>query len=66
MIFPPLSLAREVLRLVLDEAGHEDAVQDGLRAGGHHVRGQGGVVQRVRGRDSGDGDASCIAHNHWL
>ena len=62
---PPLSLAREVLWLVLDEAGHEDAVQDGLRGGGHHVRGEGGVVQRVRGSGR-DGDASCIAHNHWL
>ena len=34
-----MSLTSEVLRLVLDQARHQDAVQDGLCGGGHHVRG---------------------------
>ena len=49
-----MSLTSKVLGLVLDEASHEDAVEDALRGGGHYVAGDDGVVTNT----------AIVTHNH--
>ena len=52
----PVSLPCQVLGLVLDEAGDEDAVEDALSGSGHYVAGDDGVVTNT----------AIVAHNHWF
>ena len=51
-----MSLPGQVLGLVLDQASHQDAVEDALRGGGHYVAGDDGVVTNT----------AIVAHNHWV
>ena len=52
---PPVSLSSQVLRLVLHQASHEDAVQNVLSGGGHDVASDDGVVTNT-----------AIVDNHWF
>ena len=54
----PVSLASQILRLVLDKAGDQDAVQDCLGGGGHHVAGDAGRVFTAHN--------PIVAHHHWF